>query len=160
MNFYFVIMVKIDFMKIEESIRLSGWFRFGEREFECPGLGEEVLRFYMNNNQLPSPCDKCYKTLIFWEGSYSKENVTNFFDMINFSGVDYRGKLNEEVVVFYFRDKKQMLEFLGYLENKMQEYNVKGKTQWRRACKKFQKLKPELWKNAKEFISDTQLKPR
>jgi len=42
----------------------------------------------------------------------------------------------------------------------MEEYNVKGKTQWRRACKDYQDLKPELWRNAKEFIPDMQLAGR
>ena len=51
-----------------------------------------------------------------------------------------------------------MLEFLKFLEKKIQEFNVKGKTQWRRACKAYQELKPELWKNAKEFIPDIQHK--
>ena len=151
-------MVKINFKEIEESKKNLGWFLFGKKEFECPSLEEKKLEFYRRNNKLPSPCDRCYKALIFWEGSYSKENVINFFNMINSFEVNYRGKLNEGVVVFYFRDKTKMLEFLKFLEKKIQEFNVKGKTQWRRACKKYQELKPELWKNAKEFIPDIQHK--
>lgn len=69
--------------------------------------------------------------------------------------VNYRGKLNESVVVFYFRDKTKMLEFIKFLENKMKEFDVKGKIQWRRACKEYQNLKPRLLKNAKEFIPDS-----
>ena len=41
------------------------------------------MEFYMKNNKLPSPCDECYKALIFWEGTYSEENVTYLLDMIN-----------------------------------------------------------------------------
>ncbi len=151
-------MVKINFKEIEESKKNLGWFLFGKKEFECPSLEEKKLEFYRRNNKLPSPCDRCYKALIFWEGSYSKENVINFFNMINSFEVNYRGKLNEGVVVFYFRDKTKMLEFLKFLEKKIQEFNVNGKTQWRRACKAYQELKPELWKNAKEFIPDIQHK--
>ena len=67
--------------------------------------------------------------------------------MINSFEVNYRGKLNRGVVVFYFRDKDKMLKFLEFLENKMQEFNVKGKIQWRRACRAYQDLKPHLWRN-------------
>jgi hypothetical protein len=74
--------------------------------------------------------------------------------MIESFEVNYRGKLNEGVVVFYFRDKAKMIEFLEFLGNKMREYNIRGKTQWRRTCRKYQDLKPELWRNAKEFIPD------
>ena len=151
-------MTEISFREVEQEIRTSEWFRFGKREFECPSLGEEEIEFYLENNKLPPPCDQCYKALIFWEGSYSKENVENFFDMIDSFEVNYRGKLNDAVVVFYFRDKNKMLDFLKFLDNKMREYNVRGKTQWRRACRAFQDLKPELWKNAKEFIPDIQHK--
>jgi hypothetical protein len=48
--------------------------------------------------------------------------------------------------------KDEMLKFVEFLKKKITEFNVKGFVQWRRACDEFQKLKPELWKNAKEFI--------
>lgn len=146
--------MKINLEEIEKTIKIFGWVQFGPKEFECPGLGNELLDFYTKNNKLPSPCDKCYKALIFWEGNYSQENLVNFFNMIDSFEVNYRGKLNEQVVVFYFRNKIRMLEFFNFLDNKMQEFNVVGKLQWRRACKKYQDLKPELWRNAKEFIPD------
>lgn len=149
------IMIKTSPKEVEQEIKLFGWFHFGKEEFECPGLRERELEFYMKNNKLPPPCDKCYKALIFWEDSYSKENLTNFFNMIYSFEVNYRGKLNEGVVVFYFRDKTKILEFIKFLENKMKEFDVKGKIQWRRACKEYQNLKPRLWKNAKEFIPDS-----
>lgn len=72
--------------------------------------------------------------------------------MINSFDVNYSGKLNRGVVVFYFRSKDRMEEFLNYLDRKMKEYNVIGITQWRRACKEYQDSKPEIWKNAKELI--------
>jgi len=148
-------MTKVSFEEVERDIDIYGWYYFGKKEFECPGLRKEEIDFYKRNDRLPSPCDKCYKALIFWEGSYSKENLSRFFNMINSFEVNYRGKLNRGVVVFYFRDKDEMLKFLDFLNHKMQEFNVKGKTQWRRACRDYPDLKPHLWKNAKEFIPDT-----
>ncbi len=74
--------------------------------------------------------------------------------MINSFEVNYWGKLNDGVVVFYFRNKNKMLKFLKFLENEMKKFQVEGKVQWRRACKKYQNSRPELWKNAKEFIPD------
>ena len=138
---------------VETSIRLLAWFPFGKKEFECPGLSEEEIDFYQKNSKLPHPCDVCYKALIFWT-EVSDENILNFLKMLDSFEVNYRGKLNKGVVVFYFRDKEKMLKFLEFLQTKMQEFNVKGKTQWRRACKEYQDQKPELWKNAKEFIPD------
>jgi hypothetical protein len=147
-------LVKIDLKEIEESIKNLGWYYFGNKEFECPGFRKESIKFYLKNNKLPSPCDKCFKALIFWKEEYSKENLKNFFNMIGSFETNYLGKLNKDVVVFYFRNRIKMLEFLKFLENKMKEYNVLGKIEWRRACKEYQKLKPELWRNAKEFIPD------
>ena len=145
---------KIALELVEEDISRYGWFRFGKKEFECTELNNESIAYYLNNKQLPKPCDECYKGLIFWH-DVTNENLSNFFKMLDSFEVNYHGKLNEGVVVFYFRDKDKMLKFLDYLQEKMREFNVKGKIQWRRACKEYQELKPELWKNAKEFISPT-----
>jgi hypothetical protein len=141
---------------VEDSIRLLAWFHFGKKEFECIGLNPEAIGFYKENNRLPHPCDICYKALIFWT-DISDENLINFFKMLDSFEVNYRGKLNKGVVVFYFRDKDKMLKFLEFLQLKMQEFNVKGRTQWRRACKVYQDLNPALWKNAKEFIPDLKI---
>jgi hypothetical protein len=150
-------MKKINEQEIEDSIKKSGWFYFGEKKFECHGIHMKNTEFYITNNKLPFPCDKCYKALIFWDGQYSKENLKNFFKMISSFKVNYLGKLNEGVVVFYFRDKNKMINFHDFLQNKMQEFNVEGKIQWRRACKSWQEKKPELWINAKEFIPDIKI---
>ena len=143
---------------MEASIDNLGWFYFGKKEFECSALNEESLDYYKKSRLLPYPCDKCYKALIFWD-EISEQNLQNFFQMLSSFDVNYRGKLNRGVVVFYFRDKKKMLDFLDFLQQKMQHFNVKGRTQWRRACKEYQNLKPELWKNAKEFIPDMKSTP-
>ena len=148
--------MEIDFEEVNEYIKSFGWFYFGKKEFECPGLGKEQIDYYLRNNKLPPPCDSCYKALIFWRKVDFKENLKNFFRMISEFEVNYSGKLNYDVVVFYFRDKEKMLEFLDYLEKKMEKYNIKGRTQWRRACKMYQELKPELWKNAKVFLPDAE----
>jgi hypothetical protein len=138
---------------VETSIQLLAWYPFGKKEFECIGLSEEAINFYQKNNQLPNPCDICYKALIFWT-EVSDENLLNFLKMLDSFEVNYRGKLNKGVVVFYFRDKEKMLKFLEFLQSKIKEFNVKGRIQWRRACKGYQDLNPELWRNAKEFIPD------
>lgn len=148
-------MTALDFEEIEVGIQTFGWYPFGNKKFKCPGVGSKEKEFYVQNNELPPPCDRCYKALIFWEGSYCKENLNRFFDTIKSFNFEYRGKFDKRVVVFYFRDKRKMLSFLEYLKNKMQEYGVRGKVEWRRACKEYQDLKPALWKNAKEFIPDT-----
>lgn len=142
----------INFEKIERSISCLGWFYFGRKKSKCSSFTEKNLKFYERTERLPPPCDKCYKALIFWEGSYSKENLKNFFSMFDLSEVD--GKLNERVVVFYFWNKTEMLDFLKQLEKEMKEHGVNGKLQWRRACREYQDCRPELWKNAKEFIPD------
>lgn len=146
--------VIINFVEIENNIETDGWFFFGKKEFVCPGLTEKNIGYYLENNKLPSPCDICYKALFFWDNKYSKENLMNFFSLMNSLNVDYRGKLNRAVVVFYFRDKNKMLNFIENVENDLQKYNVEGKTQWRKACKAYQISKPQLWKNAKIFLRD------
>jgi hypothetical protein len=138
---------------IKEIYKPSKYSSFGKKGFRCHSLREKYIDFYMKNNQLPSLCNNCYKVLIFWEKDYSKENLNNFFGMINSLDSDYGGKFNEEIVIFYFHNKDKMLNFFDSLEDKMQEFNVKGKIDWRKACEKYQRLKPELWKNSKEFIN-------
>jgi len=142
----------MNFKKIEQSIRHSGWFYFGRKKSKCSSFTEENLEFYERTGGLPPPCDRCYKALIFWESNYSEENIRNLFNLIDLSEVD--GKLNKRVVVFYFWNKDEMLDFLKRLEKKMEEHGVKGKTQWRRACREYQDRRPELWKSAKEFVPD------
>jgi hypothetical protein len=56
--------------------------------------------------------------------------------------------------VFYFDGKKELLDFLDFLKNGMEYHHIEGKIQWRRACKEYQNIKPELWKSAKEFLPD------
>ena len=153
-------LVEMHFKKIEELIKKVGWYYFGNKKFECPGLGEECIEFYLKNSRLPPPCDGCFKVLIFWKEENSRENLKNFFSMIDSLETNYAGKLNEDVVVFYFRDKVKMLEFLKCLGSKMKKFNVVGRIEWRRACKAYQELKPELWKNAKEFVPDSLNKPK
>ncbi|MCX6656655.1 MAG: hypothetical protein NTY03_16270, partial [Candidatus Bathyarchaeota archaeon] len=136
------------------KIKNEGWYYLGKKQFECPGLDKPSVEFYIQNNSLPRLCNECYKALIFWEGNYSEENIHNLLVMLDSFDFDYRGKIDQGVAVFYFRSKEEMLEFLNLLENKMSSFNVIGKLQWRRACKEFQNLKPNLWRNAKTFIPE------
>lgn len=126
---------------------------FGKKEFECPGITYDK-EYYINNKQLPEPCCRCYKALVFWDGNCTTDNTNNFFKMIESFDINYRGKVNNNVVVFYLSDKNEMMEFIEYLKNKIKEFDVKGRINWRRACKLYQDMSPELWKNAKEFIPD------
>jgi|WetSurMetagenome_2_1015567.scaffolds.fasta_scaffold46394_4 hypothetical protein len=138
-----------------KCIQIYDWFPFGKKHFEVDCIGfEKAKEPYMKTNQLPTPCNECYKALIMWDKSFSDENMANLFKMLNSLDFDYRGKLNNGVVVFYLRDREECIKFTELLKQKIAEFNVKGFTQWRRACKEFQVLKPQLWKNAKEFIPD------
>jgi len=128
-----------------------GWICFGKIEFRCAGMPPEDINYYEENEELPTLCDECYKGLIFWEKYFSNENTERFLQMLDSLEENYRGKYNSGVVVFYFREKMKMLNFLEQLKVKMKEFNVEGYTQWRRACKDFQELKPEWWPNAKTF---------
>jgi hypothetical protein len=138
---------------IQSLIKKYGWFSFGKKKFDCPTF-EKSKAYYIEHSQLPKPCDECYKALIFWNG-LTENNITNLRKMINAFGFEYRGKFNNDVVVFYFRQKDEMLEFIELLKKKIAEFDVKGYVQWRRACDEYQKLKPELWKNAKELLPDS-----
>lgn len=142
------------FTKIEDVIAEFGWLSFGSKEFECSGVKEEEIYFYKRNDELPAPCNQCYKALIFWKDYYPEENVLNFLRMINSFETSYRGKFNSGVAVFYFRNMQKMLDFLDCLNPKMDQFGVKGRTQWRRACKAYQDISPHLWKNDTEFIPD------
>jgi hypothetical protein len=72
--------------------------------------------------------------------------------MINSFEPDYFGKLNKELAIFYFRDKNEMLKFMKFLENEIEKFDIESQLDWRKACKLYQELKPELWKNEKELI--------
>ena len=132
-----------------QNLRKQGWLRFRNKIFNCPEVNTEQIKLYMSKKRLPSPCDDCYKALIFWSDEYSETNVENFFQMIHSMKKPYSGKFNEFVVVFYFRRKEKMNAFIDYLKEEMSTYNVKGTIQWRRACKKYQDMQPDLWENAK-----------
>lgn len=141
-----------DIGDIEEGIDLFGWYSFGDKSFDCPGeVDDKMVNFFKKNKKLPQPCNKCYKALIFWDWCYSKENTTKFLEMLNSLNFPLRGKFNQKAVVFYFREKSEMQDFLIFLEEGMREFGVQGKTQWRRACKEYQNRIPEYWINAKEL---------
>lgn len=150
-------MANMKLRQIRKEIRELGWFSFGEKQFVCPGLGDDNINYYMRNQKLPPICASCYKPLIFWDDNFYDENVANFLNMVNsFEQTEVAGKFDETVVVFYFSDKPEMLNFIELLKQKMQEFSVKGRIQWRRACKEYQNILPHLWSNAKEFIPDVQ----
>jgi|YelNatPaOPRAMG01_1025707.scaffolds.fasta_scaffold78561_3 hypothetical protein len=134
-----------------QFIEYATWTYFGSKRIYCPGITKEMIEFFRDKKKLPEPCDKCYKGLIFWGSSFNKENLSNFKKMIGSFEFEIRGKYNKGVVVFYFINKEELLDFLKLLERKMKEYNVVGRIQWRRACKEYQDQIPEYWLNAKEL---------
>lgn len=137
----------------EKKIELFGWYRFGDKKFICPGeVDDKRIDFFKKNKTLPDPCDKCYKGLIFWGYCYSLENTIKFLKMIDSFNFPIRGKFHKITVVFYFREKDDMLQFLELLKKKIEEFNALGKIEWRRACKEYQDKVPEYWKNAKRFV--------
>ena len=147
-------MKKISLEEIKISIDNFGWFSFGKKKFGCPGL-KSGLESYMENNKLLALCDGCYKALLFWDSNSFEDNLNNFFAMLDSFEFDYRGKLNKGVALFYFRAKSEMFEFIRYLQNEIKEYDIRGQISWRRACREYQELKPELWRNAREFIPES-----
>ncbi len=147
--------MSLDFKKVKEAIELFGWYPFGEKQWVCPGPNDNYLDEYYKTNKLPSPCDKCFKSIIFWESDFSEENLIKIFKLIDSCVKECRGKLNETATVFYFREKQEMLKFLGDLKEKMNEFDLDGRISWRRACKAYRDRKPELWIDGKTFIPDT-----
>lgn len=98
---------------------------------------------------LPTECRECYKALIFWP--YSKSNTVSFGKMLKDLPVSVHGKYNESVVVFYFRDKAKMLSFLDLLGEKMGQFGVEGRIQWRVSGKYWQDAYPQFFDSAKEL---------
>ena len=110
-----------------------------------------VPNFVEENGYLPIECSECYKALIFW--SYSKVNTAKFERMVKSLPVSIHGKYDESVVVFYFRDKIEMLHFLDTLQEYMNQFEVEGRIQWRVSGKYWQKAYPHFFKSAKELHS-------
>ena len=135
-----------------DLINIKEWNYFGDKLFPCNFF--KGTEFYQKHDKLAPLCAKCYKAHIFWKTPCEEEDLIPFFKMLNSFDFKYRGKFNRGVVVFYFRGKEVMLEFLELLKQRVEEYEVNGEVEWRRACKDFQRMKPELWMNAKTFIPD------
>ena len=110
-----------------------------------------VPNFVEENGYLPIECRECYKALIFW--SYSKVNATKFKKMVKALPISIRGKYNESVVVFYFKDKMKMLRFIDILQKQMEQFGVDGRIQWRVSGKYWQDAYPHFFKSAKELNS-------
>ncbi len=108
-----------------------------------------VPDFVEENGYLPVECRECYKALIFWP--YSKTNMSNFKRMLEAFPVSIHGKYNESVVVFYFKAKEKMLAFLEVLKEKMNQFSVEGRIQWRVSGRYWQDDYPQFFKSAKEL---------
>lgn len=152
------------FKEIEKRIDTGSWYYFHPKGrapsgLHCHGLNENGTKVYEDTGELPYPCDHCYKALIHWGEdyaergeSYTEENVANFMKMLETLPMTYGGKFNRSVVVFYFWDKNALLDFVKLLEEKIKQFRVKGRIDWRYSCQYYQDLKPELWKSDKVFM--------
>jgi hypothetical protein len=110
---------------------------------------EFIPDFVKETGYLPIECRECYKALIFWP--YSKINVSNFKRMLEALPVSIHGKYNESVVVFYFKSKGKMLSFLEVLKEKMSQFGVEGRIQWRVSGRYWQDAYPQFFNSAKEL---------
>lgn len=110
---------------------------------------EFVPNFVAETGYLPLECRECYKALIFW--SYSKVNENNFKKSLESLPVSIHGKYNDNVVVFYFKVKAKMLDFLEILKEKMDQFGVQGRIQWRVSGRYWQDDYPQFFKSAKEL---------
>ena len=118
-----------------------------DEESEC--YFEFVPDFVEETGYLPVECRECYKALIFWP--YSETNASNFKRMLESLPVSIHGKYNESVVVFYFKAKEKMLAFLEILKEKMDQFGVEGRIQWRVSGRYWQDDYPQFFKSAKEL---------
>ena len=118
-----------------------------DEESEC--YFDFVPSFVAETGYLPIECRQCYKALIFWP--YSKANESNFGRMLKSLPVSIHGKYNDKVVVFYFKAKTKMLTFLEILREKMSQFNVEGRIQWRVSGRYWQDDYPQFFKSAKEI---------
>jgi len=117
---------------------------------ETDGCYYEFVRdFVRETGYLPVECRQCYKALIFWP--YSEANVTRFERMLEELPVSIHGKYNETVVVFYFKEKESMLSFLVVLREKMSQFGVEGRIQWRVSGRYWQDEYPQFFDSAKEL---------
>jgi hypothetical protein len=134
-----------------------GWFYFGRKGFICPGITDERIAEYLEEQRLPDYCRDCYKGLVLWDGNFA-EGAEKLFSYLASSERRVYGKTNGEIAVFYFRRRADLQEFLAELEA---EADLPGKLDWRRACKKYQEISPDMWKSEKEFAppKKRQLKP-
>jgi hypothetical protein len=118
-----------------------------DEESEC--YYEFVPSFVDETGYLPIECRECYKALIFW--SYSKINISNFKKMLKSLPVSIHGKYNDSVVVFYFKDKNKMLNFLEILKEKLAEFSIDGRIQRRVSGRYWEDAYPQFFISAKEI---------
>ncbi len=118
-----------------------------DEESEC--YFEFVPNYVAETGYLPIECRECYKALIFWR--YSETNESNFSRMLKSLPVSIHGKYNDKVVVFYFKVKAKMLTFLEVLREKMNQFGVEGRIQWRVSGRHWQDDYPQFFKSAKEL---------
>ena len=144
----------VSFDRVKKDVNSFGWYSFSNSEWNCPGYSEELLQEYVQKHQLPSPCNKCFKGIIFWHEDFSKELIELFFDLLYSMNKKYFGKLNEEKIEFFFKSKEELLSFIVSLCRKLEDRGIEVTYKWKRACRQFRDKMPELWSDTKTFIPD------
>jgi hypothetical protein len=120
-----------------------------DEESEC--YYDFVPDFVEEFGYLPIECRECYKALIFW--TYSKVNESNFKNMLKSIPVSIHGKYNNSVIVFYFKNKNKMISFLEILKDKLVEFSVDGRIQWRVSGRYWEDAYPQFFISAKELAT-------
>lgn len=145
--------------KVNQEILNNGWIYFGvdNHDFECNAILPEYIETYLKERKLPEICDNCYKGLLFLD-DFSPITILNLLSLIDDLSKEFHGKFNNSVVVVYFSNLEQLNAFLKRVNHDIKNYHLSAKVQWRKACKYYQDLKPDWWKNAKEFSPDYQTK--
>lgn len=114
---------------------------------------EFVPYFVQENGYLPIECRDCRKALIFWDGNYSKANISRFNKMVKQVPLNIEGKYNDGVAIFYIPSQDAFQSFMPILKTSMQQYDVKGTMQWQVSGAYWRRRYPHF------FISTKQLKP-
>ena len=136
------------FEKIEEDINTQGYFCWGDLDLQINCPGNPDITVFRKTGVLPAPCDNCYKVCVFWDGTYSEENLRDFFKIVVSFKYIPDGKLNRKVALFYFEDLLSLTDFFLYLYHGMRNNRgFLGHIHYRRACEEYERSCPLQWKN-------------
>jgi hypothetical protein len=123
---------------------------FLEKSLECPALkGEfEKIREYTEKNRfLPSPCSECCTIILY--SAKDERNILNFNKFLH-EEFGIKNCVNYEMIYLRCREENRE-EWIKEFEEKLRRYEIEGRIEWRRCCKRLQREFPYLFENAKTF---------